>query len=463
MLISTLKEIADMTNNEISPAYENIEVRGISTDTRTIQEGNLFIALKGDNFDGHDYVDSALKAGGVCAIVDKNYDNSNSYPIIRVDDTMKFLFDLASQYRKKLGLKVIGITGSNGKTTTKDIMYALLSEKYKVAKTEKNFNNEIGMSKTILDIDEDSDIAILELGIEDFGEMSLLTDIAKPDIAVITNIGDSHLLKLKTRENIARAKLEILQGMDSDGILIFNNDDPILREVTKEFSLPEKTIKYGMNDDSDYRLDILKSDETGVTFNINDHLYSVDLLGKHQMYNAALAIIVAHLFFLDYADIARGLKNIKLTGMRNELQLLNNFHILNDSYKSNPQSLQSCLDAAYGLQGYKSKILVLGDMLELGEDEVAIHRNIGKSINPDKIDYVLTLGDLSESICRGARINFSEDRLFHFDNKSELLEKLSELLVKNSLVVVKASHAMNFADLVKDIKSLDENDFGNEK
>ncbi len=454
MLIRTLKQITELTNTLINKKYYDILARGISTDTRTIQKDNLFIALKGDSFDGQDYIDMAFEKGACCCVVNKEYRNIKDYPVIEVDDTKIFMMDLARSYIDSLNCKVIAITGSNGKTTTKDIMSSLLKEKYKVVKTQKNYNNEIGLSKTIFDISDDTDIAVLEMGTENFGEISLLTNIAHPDIAMITNIGDSHLLNLKTKENIARAKFEILEGLKPDGIFILNNDDPILREVKEEYKLPEKVITYGINPESQYRMEMIKADETGSTFSVNDHVFNIELLGYHQMYNATLSIIVAQLMNLDYSDIARGLKNIELTGMRNELILLDRFHILNDSYKSNPQSLTSCLETAYGLHGYSRKIAVLGDMLELGDDEIELHRNIGKLINPEKIDYVMATGILAKNIIKGARANFPEDRLFYCETKQELLEKLQELIIDNTLVLVKASHAMQFDKLVDKIKEL---------
>ncbi|MGN5979515.1 UDP-N-acetylmuramoyl-tripeptide--D-alanyl-D-alanine ligase [Finegoldia magna] len=454
MLTRNLKTITELTNTIINEKYHDVMVKGISTDTRTIQKDNMFIALRGDNFDGQNYIEMAFEKGASCCVVNRDYRNINDYPVIEVDDTKEFMMDLARGYINSLNCKVIAITGSNGKTTTKDIMSSLLKEKYKVVKTQKNYNNEIGLSKTIFDIDDDTEVAVLEMGTENFGEISQLTNIAHPDIAMITNIGDSHLLNLKTKENIARAKFEILEGLKEDGIFILNNDDPVLREVKQEYKLPEKTISFGIKPDSDYRMEMIKADETGSTFSINDHVFNIELLGHHQMYNATMSIIVAELMGLDYSDVAKGLKNIELTGMRNELILLDKFHILNDSYKSNPQSLTSCLETAYGLHGYSRKIAVLGDMLELGDNEITLHKNIGKSINPEKIDYVLATGPLAENIIKGARTNFAEDKVFYFETKEELLEKLHELIVDNTLVLVKASHAMQFDKLVEQIKEI---------
>ena len=202
MLTRNLKTITELTNTIINEKYHDVTVKGISTDTRTIQKDNMFIALKGDNFDGQNYIEMAFEKGASCCVVNRDYRNINDYPVIEVDNTKEFMMDLARGYISSLDCKVIAITGSNGKTTTKDIMSSLLKEKYKVVKTQKNYNNEIGLSKTIFDIDDDTEVAVLEMGTENFGEIRQLTNIAHPDIAMITNIGDSHLLNLKTKENI---------------------------------------------------------------------------------------------------------------------------------------------------------------------------------------------------------------------------------------------------------------------
>ena len=450
MIERKLLDIARMCDGELyNISHSDIVIKGVSTDSRTVEEGNLYIPIVGEKFDGHDFAFDALDKGASAIIWEKKrFLPRNDIPVIIVEDSFKAMTTLARSYRLSLKCKVVALTGSNGKTTTRDIITGLLKQKYKVQYTKKNFNNEYGLPKTIFELDEDLEVAVLELGTEKFGDISLLTDICRPDYAIITNIGDSHLLQLKTRENIARAKLEILEGLDENGIFLYNYDDPILKKVVKEFKLPERTFTYGTDKDCDFVIEPGIADASGTTFTIDNHIYTIPLLGQHQMYNGGIAIVIAEFFKLDYPSIAKGLTDIDLTGMRNELIHQKNFDILNDSYKSNPQSLEACLKTVYSLKGYDKKIVVIGDMLELGEKEVEFHREIAEELDPQRLDYVLTIGTLAENIYDAAKQNFPEGTCFHFESKEELLEKLKEIITPNTLVMVKASRAMKLEDIV---------------
>ncbi len=454
MIEKTLSEIAYLCDGDIfNLSNKNIEIKGVSIDSRTLQKGNLFVPIIGPNFDGHDYVTQALEAGASAVLWEKKrFLPDSTLPVVLVDDTYEALVELAKNYRNSLKCKVIAITGSNGKTTTKDILASLLKEKFKVQKTQRNFNNEIGLPMTLLSLDEDCEIAVLEMGTENFGDISFLTNIAKPDMALITNIGDAHLMTLKSRSNIAKAKLEILEGLPQDGIFFFNGDDFTLDNITKGFDLPERTFTYGTNEKNDYVIEPLSYDGSGVTFNLEDHLYTVPLLGNHQIYNGAIAIIISEFFGLDYSTIAKGLKDINLTGMRNELIHLKEFDVLNDSYKSNPQSLDSCLETVYSLEGYDRVITVLGDMLELGNNEITIHENVGEDLNPDKIDYLFTVGELAHNIYNTAKDHFPEEHALHFESRDELIKSLVKYIVPNTLVMIKASRAMRLEYIVNALK-----------
>lgn len=450
MIERKLLDIARMCDGELyNISHSDIVIKGVSTDSRTVEEGNLYIPIVGEKFDGHDFAFDALEKGASAIIWEKKrFLPRNDIPVIIVEDSFKAMTTLARSYRLSLKCKVVALTGSNAKTTTRDIITGLLKQKYKVQYTKKNFNNEYGLPKTIFELDEDLEVAVLELGTEKFGDISLLTDVCRPDYAIITNIGDSHLLQLKTKENIARAKLEILEGLDENGIFLYNYDDPILKKVVKEFKLPERTFTYGTDKDCDFVIEPGIADASGTTFTIDNHIYTIPLLGQHQMYNGGIAIVIAEFFKLDYPSIAKGLTDIDLTGMRNELIHQKNFDILNDSYKSNPQSLEACLKTVYSLKGYDKKIVVIGDMLELGEKEVEFHREIAEELDPQRLDYVLTIGTLAENIYDAAKQNFPEGTCFHFESKEELLEKLKEIITPNTLVMVKASRAMKLEDIV---------------
>lgn len=458
MIERKLLDIARMCDGELyNISHGDIVIKGVSTDSRTVEEGNLYIPIVGEKFDGHDFAFDALAKGAAAIIWEKKrFLPRNDLPVIIVEDSFKAMTTLARSYRLSLKCKVVALTGSNGKTTTRDIITGLLKQKYKVQYTKKNFNNEYGLPKTIFELDQDLEVAVLELGTEKFGDISLLTDICRPDYAIITNIGDSHLLQLKTKENIARAKLEILEGLDENGIFLYNYDDPILRKVVKEFKLPERTFTYGTDKDCDFVIEPGIADASGTTFTIDNHIYTIPLLGQHQMYNGGIAIVIAEFFKLDYPSIAKGLTDIELTGMRNELIHQKNFDILNDSYKSNPQSLEACLRTVYSLKDYDKKIVVLGDMLELGDKEVEFHKEIAGELDPQQLDYVLTIGTLAENISNAAKENFPEGTCFHFDSKEELLEKLKEIIAPNTLVMVKASRAMKLEDIVNGLIEFEE-------
>ena len=305
-----------------------------------------------------------------------------------------------------------------------------------------------------MEMNLDDEAIVLEMGMERFGEISVLTNIANPDIAVITNIGDSHLLELGTKENIARAKFEILEGLKPDGIFIFNNDDDILREVIREYSISQRVIKIGTREDSDVIIRPIRSDESGSSFSIGEYAYSIPFIGKHQIYNVSVAITIAGLLGMDYASIVKGLSKVKLTGMRMELMHLPSFDVLNDCYKSNPQSLMSCIETVYTMKGYKNKILILSDMLELGENEEKLHFNVGEKIDRDRIDYVICVGDLAKEIYNGANRNFNVKNLFYFETKGEVIEKVREIISEDTLIMVKGSRGMKLEEIIEKLKEI---------
>lgn len=456
MLKATLETIAKIVGgNLVTTSMKDVIVEGVSTDTRDIKLHNLFIPLVGAKYDGHTFAFDAIKKGAIATLWDKNHPTPYlDAGIIVVDDTLKAYQKLANSYLKATKSKVIGITGSNGKTGTKDILASILEENFRVHKTAKNLNNEIGVPKTIMEMDLDDEAIVLEMGTERFGEISVLTNIANPDIAVITNIGDSHLLELGTKENIARAKFEILEGLKPDGIFIFNNDDDILREVIREYSIPQRVIKIGTREDSDVIIRPIRSDESGSSFSIGEYAYSIPFIGKHQIYNVSVAITIAGLLGMDYASIVKGLSKVKLTGMRMELMHLPSFDILNDCYKSNPQSLMSCIETVYTMKGYKNKILILSDMLELGENEEKLHFNVGEKIDRDRIDYVICVGDLAKEIYNGANRNFNVKNLFYFETKGEVIEKVREIISEDTLIMVKGSRGMKLEEIIEKLKEI---------
>lgn len=461
MIIRSLKEIEMMLGgSSLSEKYNDIVIKGISTDTRSIDSDNLFIPLIGENFNGHKFIKSAIDKGASATLWSKSEPIPDiDFPFILVDDTLKALQTLASSYLREVSPKVIGITGSNGKTSTKDILASLLKTQYKTHKTNANFNNGIGVPLTILSMKEDTEMLVLEMGMDNFGQIELLTRIAPPDAAVITNIGEAHLEGLKTPENIAKAKLEILRGLKRDKLFLYYGDDSMLKEQVNIVSSdePNREIKsFGMENFNDFQPEITFIDENGDTFHLKEpkteELF-IPMLGEHQVLNATAAIAIARYFGVSFENIKKGLLNIEKTGMRNELVEANGFTILDDSYKSNPASVRAALNTLYSIKGYGQKIAILGDMLGLGDDEIDMHREIGREIYSDKVDYLFTIGEFGKYIYETAKSNFSEDKIFHFDDKDKLVEKVKQIIDLKALVLVKASRPLAMEEVVEKLKN----------
>jgi len=456
LITRNLKEIQQMCGGTgLKEKYKDTVITGVSTDSRNINHGQLFIPLIGENFNGHDFITMAIGKGAAASLWNKNETMPDiDFPFILVDDTTLALQELAKSYRNQLNTKVIGITGSNGKTSTKDILASLLKTQYKTHKTLANFNNYIGLPLTILSMEEDTEMAVLEMGMDNFGQIELLTSIARPDAAVITNIGEAHLEGLKTRENIAKAKLEILKGLKPHNLFLYYGDDDMLKKEIENIPMDYEVKTFGNKPFNDYQPEIVFINETGDSFFLKEPsspTFFLPMLGEHQVLNATAAIAVARYFGISFENIEKGLLSVEKTGMRNELIHGKGFTILNDSYKSNPSSVLATLDTMYSMLGYSQKIVVLGDMQGLGDEEINMHKEIGLKINKNKIDYVFTFGPLSRHIAESAKINLGKDRVASFDNKPELIKKIKEVMIPNSLILTKASRALAMEEVVNSL------------
>ncbi|MBM7715816.1 UDP-N-acetylmuramoyl-tripeptide--D-alanyl-D-alanine ligase [Siminovitchia sp. FSL H7-0308] len=454
MIERTIGQISTMINvmNDLSP-YAHVMLKGASIDSRKIIPGNLFVPLKGDNSDGHQFVEKAFEQGAAASLWQEDVPHPpEGYPLIVVKDVLKALQDLAKAYRNELPAKVVGITGSNGKTTTKDIAASVMGETYRVQKTAGNLNNHIGLPLTILSLREDTEIAILEMGMSGRGEISLLTDIAKPDVAIITNIGEAHLLDLGSREAIADAKFEITEGLKEDSLFVYPGNEPLL--VQRASRLKQTRLKtFGETPDNDLYPLHIQMEERGSTFVVSsypDEPLFLPIAGKHNMMNAMAALHAAREFSVPFSDIKEGLKSVKLSTMRMEWRKgPKGSTILNDVYNSSPTALRAVIGLIESMDEKRRKILVLGDMLELGEDEEKFHREIGEEISPEKITYVYTYGRLGKSIAKGAEENFPEERVFSFQDQDELAAALQEKLTGGEIIAVKASRGMKMEKVVE--------------
>ncbi|WP_144529950.1 UDP-N-acetylmuramoyl-tripeptide--D-alanyl-D-alanine ligase [Peribacillus simplex] len=455
MIKRTLKQVHEMAEglNDISP-FQSKGINGVTIDSRTVKEGCLFIPLKGGQVDGHQYVKQALAQGAAASFWQRDVPNPpNDLPIIIVENTEKALQQLARSYRQQLNIKVIGITGSNGKTTTKDMTAALLATTYKVHKTIGNFNNHLGLPLTVLSMEEDTEAAVLEMGMSSRGEIEFLSKMAKPDVAIITNIGESHLLDLGSREEIANAKLEIVEGLAKDGTLIYHGDEPLLRNRIKDF--PDlKVISFGRTEQNDLYPQTISQGADSTEFTIasgeKEINYEIPVLGNHNVLNALAAILVAKEFNVDDSSIRKGLSTIQLTNMRMELvEGAKGQKIINDAYNASPTSVKAAVELVEGLSGFEKKILVLGDMLELGPQEKDFHLKIGELISNERIDKIFTFGPLAEFIAKGASKSFSSEQVRPFQDKQELIEELKSSTQGNDIILVKASRGMKLEEVVQ--------------
>ncbi|RLQ93182.1 UDP-N-acetylmuramoyl-tripeptide--D-alanyl-D-alanine ligase [Falsibacillus albus] len=459
MIKRSLEQLAEMFefDRDILDRFGDVEISGVCIDTRKIEQGNLFVPFKGEKVDGHTMVRDAFEKGASAALWEKEVPNPpEDLPILIVDSSLIAVQELSKSYRNQLDLKVVGVTGSNGKTSTKDMIYSILSQKYAVQKTEGNYNNHLGLPLTLLSLKETTEVAVLEMGMSGRGEIEFLTKLAKPDFAVITNIGESHLQDLGSREGIAEAKLEIAEGLDEDGVLIYFGDEPLLTSRLNK-PLPYQTQSFGRSKENDVYPIHLKPTDSGTRFGVNilpETEFDVPVLGEHNVMNAMSALIIGHRLGLSAEQLVKGISGLKLTSMRMErLTGMKESVIINDAYNASPTSMRAAIKMAEEFEGCRNKFLVLGDMLELGDMEKQFHTEVGKTIHPDKIDEVFTFGPLSRFIAEGAKQNFSENAVHAFEDKEGLINLLKKKLGKNDLVVVKASRGMKLEEVVEALKN----------
>ncbi|NDI33669.1 UDP-N-acetylmuramoyl-tripeptide--D-alanyl-D-alanine ligase [Chengkuizengella sediminis] len=436
-------------------------IHGVSTDSRHINQGSLFIPLVGENFDGHLFVEEAIHRGAAASLWQKDHESPpDNIPLIFVEDTLLALQELAKQYMKQVEVRVIAITGSNGKTTTKDMIAAILSTTYKVHKTEGNFNNQIGLPLTLLQMKEDTQFAVLEMGMSGRGEIELLSKLAEPEIAIITNIGEAHLLQLGSREEIAKAKLEIINGLKQEGVFIYPGDEPLLKNISDfgyDLPLSTKRIRFGKKESNEIYPTHIKMEQDGVHFGINHSQpmdYYIPLIGKHNVMNATAAIAVSQSLDIKKEDIIKGLNHLKVSSMRTQkIQSNSGFAIINDAYNSSPNALKAAIEMLEELEGYQHKIIVIGDMLELGENEKELHRDIGRRLDPQRIDYVFTYGNLGKEAALEALNFYSTDHVKSFEEKEKLLKELLTVVTKKDVILIKGSRGMKLEDVVSELKN----------
>ncbi|MGD7062352.1 UDP-N-acetylmuramoyl-tripeptide--D-alanyl-D-alanine ligase [Bacillus altitudinis] len=451
MIKRTVKQVAQMAGGTLSnEAFGEEQIYGVTTDTRKVSKGALFIPLIGEHFNGHTFASKAVELGAAAVLWNQTEANPPfGVPVILVEDTLTALQQLAKSYLKEENPRVVGITGSNGKTTTKDMIHSVLQTTYRVHKTDGNFNNHIGLPLTILAMPEGTEIAVLEMGMSAKGEIEFLSKLAEPDAAVITNIGESHMQDLGSREAIADAKCEITKGLKEDGTFYYLGDEPLLRQRANALARSVKT--FGESEDCDIKVIHIHQLAEGTEFQVEGYAqgFLIPVLGKHNVKNALAAIAIGQHFGLNERQIAQGLMQTKLTGMRLELfKTDKGITVINDAYNASPTSMKAAIDLVGDMDGFANRILVLGDMLEMGSEEETYHFEVGEYIKPEFIDHVLTFGRLGAFIAEGAKKAFGDDHVSSYMDKEELKKKLADVAGPDDVVLVKASRGMRLEDVI---------------
>lgn len=455
MISSTIQEIITMVDGElfINKGNKADIVSGVTLDSRNINQSNIFIAIKGNRVDGHEYLEEVYKQGAALAIIENDAYTNVDIPIILVKDSTVALQELARNHRKSLDVKVIGITGSNGKTSCKDLLSSVLESEYKVVKTQGNQNNELGVPLTLLRASEDTDFIVLEMGMENLEDIHFLNDVAYPDMGMITNVGVAHLENLGSLENIGRAKLELMDGLTGNSLFIYNGDDPILSKIIKEKETRELDVQtFGERSSNSIYLTSFeqKSDEITFSTNISSTVFKIPTIGKHMALNALPVVYTAYKIGLNDEQIASGLSSFVSSAMRNELVEVDQMIILNDAYKSNPQSARVALDT-FNLIDEPYKIVVLGDMLDLGEAENQFHFDLGVYMNDITFDELIGYGELSKYILEGAK-SVKPDKKFHLmETHEEIANYLQSFKDKRCAVLFKGSRGMHLDKIVDEL------------
>mgnify|MGYP004499673123 FL=1 len=449
-----VKEILNVTKGKMLCGNEELEVENFSKDTRTIQKGDIYIGIKGEKFDGSNFWNQALDAGATAVIISNiqiSKEEKEKYKdktIIQVEDTLEALYEIAKYKRSLYNIPVIAVTGSVGKTSTKDIIASVVSQKYKTLKTEGNNNNNIGLPLTILKL-KDHEVLVVEMGMNHFGEISLLTNIAKPTLAVITNIGTSHIGNLGSRENILKAKLEILEGMKIPRVII-NNDNDLLHKWYEENKEKIEIHTYGINNSSDVIAEKIELEEEKSKFVVKTSSEKVNIDvpvgGEHFVYNALCGFMVGKVLGLTSKEIQNGISKFELTKKRMDIRALKNgATLINDSYNASYESMKASLKYLSNRTDLR-KIAVLGDMLELGGFSKELHEKVGEEVANNNIDILICRGEFAKDIISKASKN-KKTQCILLQNNEEILNKLKEILREGDVILIKASNGMKFYEI----------------
>ncbi len=461
----SLYELTKVVHGEIQSGPYNRDqvIRGISIDSRTMAKDDLFVAIPGERFDGHQFVKEAAEKGAKAAVITNDKKHTidqevfNKIAVILVEDTKKALRDMASWHRRKFDVPTVAVTGTNGKTTTKDMIAEVLSSRFKVLKSPKSYNNLVGVPLTLFQLNSNSEALVIELGMSSPGEIGILTQISNPSIGVITNIGPAHLESMQNLEKIAQAKFELPDNMLSPKTLILNADDHVLANRIKQKKKDERIISFGIEKKADFCADRIEVNEDGyISFRVNKDLtINLGLLGIHNVYNALAAFAVGSLLGLDPQEIKQKLERYTPAELRMELVQIRNIKVINDSYNANPVSVEKALETLKRIKTPGRKIAVLGDMLELGEKAIDFHLEVGRKVAGLGVDLLVLVGKLARLIGEGAKeAGMNSKDIQTFESNQQVSFYLLENLKEGDLVLVKGSRKMKTEEVVLSLKTL---------
>lgn len=447
-----LKDVLEAVQGAVlNGSIEDKQILSVATDSRENMTQGLFVAIKGENTDGHKYIEGAAKNGAIAALVSDELDKYiDGVVYIKVEDTIKGLQELATWYRSQFNIPVVAITGSVGKTTTKDIVSSVLQKKYNILKTQGNLNSEIGAPMTVLGLNKSHEIAVIEMGMDHLRQIAGISRIVKPDTAVITNVGVAHLEYLKTRENILKAKCEVFENMDENtGIAILNKDNDMLATVDNNF----KKVWFGKDKSADIYVENIEVDYTNGVVKADLYVKNIKYnlvvpgLSEHLVYSAMSAIAVGLRYNMTVEETLDGVLNYTHTKMRMDIyKLQDNILVIDDTYNANPDSMKSLIDTVK--RGDKeNKILILGDMFELGENSNELHKQVLEyGINAGATKIIVTGENMKQAVKE-----IKEGVIVVYDNKEELINSLDEIIIRDSIVALKASRGMKFENITEKI------------
>ena len=447
----TLFQIAQLAGASLSSGDGTAVINKVSSDSRMIKPGELFVALRGENFEGHDFVEASAKAGATGALVELNWTGNvpNNFALLRATDTLQAYQTLAANYRRSLALKVLAITGSNGKTSTKDFAASVLARRFRVTKTEGNFNNHVGLPRTILEATSDDEVAVWEIGMNHPGEIAALSKIATPDAAIITNIGVAHIEFMGSREAIATEKGALAEAVGPQGTVVLNADDPFSQGIAARTRA--KVVFAGTTGGAVQAIEIRQGTE-GSEFTIVEGAHrcraQLPVAGSHMVQNALLAVASGRAFGLSIEDCAAGLAAAPLTKARLQIKEIGGVHFLDDSYNANPDSMKAALRTLVELDTEGKRIAVLGEMRELGAESERGHREIGETAATLGVDQLITIGDVAELIAEGARAG-GLNKVSSARSTAEAARLLGEIAEPGDLVLIKGSRAARTEEVIE--------------